>query len=75
MLHTSVHSFLATKSLGEVSAILLRPDAPKILYVFAHGAGAGMRHSFMEAVSYRLEAVDVVVGRGDLLVPELRCTI
>ena len=63
MLHTSVHSFLATKSLGEVSAILLRPDAPKILYVFAHGAGAGMRHSFMEAVSYRLASRGIATFR------------
>src|SRR5579872_2360757 len=34
---------------GAVSALLLRPDAPRACYVFAHGAGAGMTHSFMEA--------------------------
>jgi uncharacterized protein len=34
---------------GSVSALLLRPDAPRACYVFAHGAGAGMTHSFMEA--------------------------
>jgi uncharacterized protein len=33
---------------GPVSALLLRPDAPRACYVFAHGAGAGMTHSFME---------------------------
>jgi uncharacterized protein len=33
---------------GAVSALLLRPDAPRACYVFAHGAGAGMTHSFME---------------------------
>jgi predicted alpha/beta-hydrolase family hydrolase len=34
---------------GPVSALLLRPDAPRACFVFAHGAGAGMTHSFMEA--------------------------
>jgi predicted alpha/beta-hydrolase family hydrolase len=33
---------------GAVSALLLRPEAPRACYVFAHGAGAGMTHSFME---------------------------
>ena len=39
---------------GSVSAILEMPADPKALYVFAHGAGAGMRHAFMEAVVRRL---------------------
>jgi uncharacterized protein len=34
---------------GSVSALLSRPDEPRACYVFAHGAGAGMMHSFMEA--------------------------
>ena len=34
---------------GSVSALLLRPDAPRACFVFAHGAGAGMTHSFMAA--------------------------
>jgi predicted alpha/beta-hydrolase family hydrolase len=41
-------TFEAGKS-GPVSALLLRPDAPCACFVFAHGAGAGMTHSFMEA--------------------------
>jgi len=48
------HTFLATDSSGHVSALLLRPKAATSLYVFAHGAGAGMRHRFMEAVVDRL---------------------
>ena len=36
---------------GPVSALLLIPDTPRACYVFAHGAGAGMTHSFMEAFS------------------------
>ena len=31
-----------------VSALLLRPSAARACYVFAHGAGAGMTHAFME---------------------------
>jgi predicted alpha/beta-hydrolase family hydrolase len=50
----SEHRFLATQSSGEVSAILVRPRASRALYVFGHGAGAGMRHSFMEGAAGRL---------------------
>ncbi|MEX1182440.1 MAG: alpha/beta family hydrolase [Gemmatimonadota bacterium] len=39
---------------GNVPAVLLRPREVEWLYVFAHGAGAGMRHAFMTAVSERL---------------------
>lgn len=31
-----------------VSALLLEPEAPRCLLVFAHGAGAGMRHATIE---------------------------
>jgi predicted alpha/beta-hydrolase family hydrolase len=40
---------IETAKSGSVSALLLSPDAPRACYVFAHGAGAGMTHSFMEA--------------------------
>ncbi|HET7886447.1 MAG TPA: alpha/beta family hydrolase [Bradyrhizobium sp.] len=40
---------IETGKSGAVSALLLAPDAPRVCYVFAHGAGAGMTHSFMEA--------------------------
>ena len=32
---------------GPVSALVLLPEAPRACFVFAHGAGAGMAHSFM----------------------------
>ena len=54
MSRTSEHRFVATESSGEVSALLTRPRDARALYVFAHGAGAGMRHAFMEAVAERL---------------------
>jgi predicted alpha/beta-hydrolase family hydrolase len=39
---------------GRVSALLERPSGARALYVLAHGAGAGMRHAFMEAVAAAL---------------------
>jgi uncharacterized protein len=37
-----------------VSGLLLIPPSPRAIYVFAHGAGAGMAHSFMEALAQAL---------------------
>jgi predicted alpha/beta-hydrolase family hydrolase len=39
---------------GRVSGLLLRPPEPSAGYVLAHGAGAGMTHSFMEAIARAL---------------------
>lgn len=39
---------------GELPALLRLPDDARWLYLFAHGAGAGMRHRFMAAVTGRL---------------------
>jgi len=41
----------AVGSKERVSALLLRPDDARACYVFAHGAGAGMRHAAMEAIA------------------------
>ena len=43
----------------EVSALLLMPPAAKCLLVLGHGAGAGMRHAFMNAIAEDLAAVAV----------------
>jgi predicted alpha/beta-hydrolase family hydrolase len=42
---------LDIKNGGSVSALLLRPDNARACFVFAHGAGAGMIHPFMETVA------------------------
>ena len=55
---TTALRFLASASAGEVSAILIRPAAARWLYVFGHGAGAGMRHPFIE------DAATALAGRG-----------
>jgi len=38
----------------EVSGLLLRPPEAKALYLFAHGAGAGMMHKAMESNAHGL---------------------
>lgn len=50
----SEHRFVATGSSGEVTGILDAPSGATALYVFGHGAGAGMRHAFMEAACAEL---------------------
>jgi len=40
--------------MGEVSGLLLQPTGARLLYVLAHGAGAGMRHPFLESIAQRL---------------------
>jgi len=42
---------IAIGKAGSVSAVLTRPAQARACFVFAHGAGAGMTHSFMEAVA------------------------
>jgi len=41
-------------TIGKVSGILLRPPDAWASYVLAHGAGAGMRHRFMESTAQAL---------------------
>src|SRR5204863_9188180 len=42
-----------------VSGLWLAPERPRAVYVFAHGAGAGMRHAFMEAAAQGLAERDI----------------
>jgi len=50
-------TFQTSIAVGEssVSAMLLKPAKARACYVFAHGAGAGMAHSFMEASATELD--------------------
>jgi hypothetical protein len=43
---------------GDVSALLLRPRGARALLALAHGAGADMRHAFMQA------AAEALAGEG-----------
>jgi predicted alpha/beta-hydrolase family hydrolase len=49
---------IGSKTETPFSAILLKPRAARACFVFAHGAGAGMSHPFMEQVAAGL------YGRG-----------
>ena len=79
-------SFEVSKEIGTVSAILRRDDDAKYLLVLAHGAGAGMRHVFMEAFAARLAEYGVASlryqfpymekgGRGPDANPKLHATV
>jgi predicted alpha/beta-hydrolase family hydrolase len=48
---------------GTVEALLETPANPRLLYVFAHGAGAGMRHSFMVQMTAKLQELNAATLR------------
>jgi predicted alpha/beta-hydrolase family hydrolase len=52
----SVH---ISPSIGSVSAECYEPDKMQSIIVLAHGAGAGMNHPFMVALSSELAAMDI----------------
>lgn len=64
--------FLASRSAGEVSALFDRPADARWLLVFGHGAGAGMRHSFMEAMTGALNSRGVATFRYQFAYMEKR---
>src|SRR4051812_37233173 len=53
----------ASEKIGSVSGLLLEPSEPRAFIVFAHGAGAGMRHRFMEQTAAKLADLDVATLR------------
>ena len=55
--------FQASKSSGNVSAVLMTPEEAKYVLVLAHGAGAGMNHPFMEMLSVKLVEKNFAVFR------------
>ena len=48
---------------GSVSALLDQPPEARACFVFAHGAGAGMTHPFMETVAFGLGERDIATLR------------
>ncbi len=57
------HRFPAAKPSGDVSALFLRPSDAWCLFIYAHGAGAGMKHEFMEATAHGLAREGVATFR------------
>ena len=54
---------IAVPGAGEVSALLLKPAKAHCLLALAHGAGAGMRHIFMEQLAGDLAEAGVATLR------------
>jgi uncharacterized protein len=46
--------------------LLVRPRAARALYLLAHGAGAGMRHAFLEDIAQALAGAGVATLRWEL---------
>ena len=46
--------FFVSEKAGAVSGLLMKPNEARVLLILAHGAGAGMRHRFMENVAAKL---------------------
>ena len=55
--------FAVNEKAGAVSGLLLKPDTASALLIVAHGAGAGMRHRFMEQVAVKLAAANIATLR------------
>jgi predicted alpha/beta-hydrolase family hydrolase len=50
-------------AIGSVSALLVHPREAWLIFVLAHGAGAGMRHPFLESISEALSALGIATLR------------
>lgn len=61
---------LDIERIGTVSAILTQPDNARACYVLAHGAGADMRHAFMEKVAAGLAERGIATFRFNFLYME-----
>jgi predicted alpha/beta-hydrolase family hydrolase len=58
--------FIAGDSSGKVSVIFLRPEKPRWLLVFAHGASAGIRQAFMSGMAQHLAEQGIASFRSSL---------
>ena len=64
-MHSASGNMTEAMDLAGHPGLLLRPPTARALYVFAHGAGAGMRHGFMTQVADALAARDVATLRWE----------
>ncbi|HEX2229033.1 MAG TPA: alpha/beta family hydrolase [Candidatus Binatia bacterium] len=55
--------FSVNEKAGTVSGLLVAPQRATILLVLAHGAGAGVRHQFMEHLAKKLDAHGIATFR------------
>lgn len=54
---------LVSESIGRVSCVLTVPRNPVATLVLAHGAGAGMRHPFMQRIAEELAILKIAIIR------------
>jgi len=60
---TESRATITIPDIGMVSAIEVIPPNSRAMLVFAHGAGAGMTHAFMESIAKRLADRDIATLR------------
>jgi predicted alpha/beta-hydrolase family hydrolase len=62
-MNTQSLSLTVSPSIGQVSGELIAPEKCKCIMTLAHGAGAGMNHSFMVALANELAGVGIATLR------------
>lgn len=62
-MNTRSLSLPVSAAIGEVAAEYMIPEAPACIMTLAHGAGAGMNHSFMVTLATALAAADIATLR------------
>jgi predicted alpha/beta-hydrolase family hydrolase len=55
--------FVVSEKHGVVSGLLLKPDHARSLLVFGHGAGAGMRHRFIDDLAQKFADLGIATLR------------
>ena len=63
MINAKEIQFVVSEKAGGVSGLLSKPKDAKFLLILAHGAGAGMRHKFMEEIATKLAAHSIATLR------------
>lgn len=64
--------FYVSEKAGAVSGLLLKPEGARALLLLAHGAGAGMRHRFMEDAAAKLATRGIATLRYQFTYMEKR---
>jgi predicted alpha/beta-hydrolase family hydrolase len=70
MSYTISKFLISVNTFGIVSAECYVPNNPHAVFVFAHGAGAGMDHTFMKELSHELAQIDIATMRYNFLYME-----
>ena len=63
MVNAKEIQFVVSEKAGRVSGLLSKPKDAKFLLILAHGAGAGMRHRFLEEAAAKLSDCGVATLR------------